>query len=524
MRRMSACTHQTTTPRTAIEAFQNLCAFAPWRLCAKSLRHRYGSDAPLEARSFDCPCFLFGAHSPIKQQLGSHQFKTVHLRRHLLPLGLLAVILVSTSAPAKSLTDIQLDQFHPLLVPKTTRLLLKSNDRLAICGDSITEQKMYSRIIEDYLTVCVPELKVSVRQYGWSGEKAPGFLARMTNDCLRFQPTIATTCYGMNDFEYRPYAERIGQTYQQNSTAIVEAFKTHGARVILGSPGCVGKVPPWARATNDTVENLNLSLCRLRNMDIEIARREKVGFADVFWPMLTDGIAAQENYGVNYGIAGADGVHPHWAGHTVMAYAFLKAMGLNGEIGTFTVNLRTGHLKVSPGHEVISAKDGSFVVKSRRYPLCPCLESGQAAASYPVCGQDYLQDDNSIRSGMALVPFNRDLNRLMLVAKHGQAACYLVTWGNQGKVYTAEQLAQGINLAGEFPCNPFCEAFAMVDAAVAAKQAYETKQIKELFRSPEAARNMDAVVAGSEKERERLVAAIQAAFVPVTHTIKIVPQ
>jgi len=41
-----------------------------------------------------------------------------------------------------------------------------------ICGDSITEQKMYSLIIESYLTACVPELKITARQYGWGGETA----------------------------------------------------------------------------------------------------------------------------------------------------------------------------------------------------------------------------------------------------------------------------------------------------------------------------------------------------------------
>src|SRR6476646_4229019 len=77
--------------------------------------------------------------------------------------------------------DPVIQKFHPLATPFTRGLMLQTNDRLAICGDSITEQKMYSRIIEDYLTVCVPELKITVRQYGWSGERAPGFLARMTN-------------------------------------------------------------------------------------------------------------------------------------------------------------------------------------------------------------------------------------------------------------------------------------------------------------------------------------------------------
>src|SRR5579862_8722953 len=124
--------------------------------------------------------------------------------------------------------DPAFEHFSPIKAPPTARLMLRHGDRLAICGDSITEQKKYSRIMEDYLTMCVPELGVTVRQSGWSGERAPGFLARMTNDCLRFKPTIATTCYGMNDHEYRPYEDRIGQTYRNSSTAVVEAFKANG--------------------------------------------------------------------------------------------------------------------------------------------------------------------------------------------------------------------------------------------------------------------------------------------------------
>jgi lysophospholipase L1-like esterase len=445
-------------------------------------------------------------------------------KNSILHLALLVFTLGLTQTFAQQPNDIRLDEFKPLKAPKPDRLLLKPGDRLAICGDSITEQKMYSRIMEDYLTVCEPELRVSVRQYGWSGERAPGFLARMTNDCLRFKPTIATTCYGMNDHEYRAYEDRIGQTYRDKSLAIIEAFKTHGVRVILGSPGCVGKIPSWTRHTNDSVMDLNLNLCRLRNIDIEIARQEHVGFADVFWPMLTAGVTARKEYTPTYAIAGRDGVHPGWAGHTVMAYAFLKAMGLKGDIGMLVADLKNSRMKVSAGHELVSAKDGEFTLKSTRYPFCACVPAGQAAASYPVCDTDDPTKDNSIRSAMTLIPFNQDLNRLVLKVKNVKSgSSYKVTWGNETKTFSGSQLARGINLAAEFPGNPFCEAFAKVDAAVAAKQAFETRQIKSAFRSAEAKTDMEAVAERTEKEREPLAAAIQAAFVPVTHTIKIAP-
>ena len=121
--------------------------------------------------------------------------------------------------------------------------MLKKGDRLAICGDSITEQKMYSRIMETYLTVCVPELEITVRQYGWGGETAPGFLKRMTNDCLRFQPTVATTCYGMNDHGYRPYEEAIGAKYREKTTAIIESFKAAGTAPSRGRQAAWAQEP-----------------------------------------------------------------------------------------------------------------------------------------------------------------------------------------------------------------------------------------------------------------------------------------
>jgi lysophospholipase L1-like esterase len=453
-----------------------------------------------------------------------HQMK-IHPR---ITFGFLAAIAACQLAAGQTITpnanDPALAKFHPLPSPPVSGLLLKKGDRLAICGDSITEQRMYSRIIEDYLTMCAPELQIAVRQYGWSGETASGFLGRMTNDCLRFKPTVATTCYGMNDHGYRPYEDRIGQTYREKSLAILEAFKANGVRVVQASPGCVGKMPAWVKTANGTVEDLNLSLCQLRNIGIELAQQEQDRFADVFWPMLSAGVAARAAYGTNFAIAGKDGVHPGWSGHTVMAFAFLESLGLSGDIGSLAVDLRQSSMTASSGHEVLLAKDGEFQIRSSRYPFCACEPADMATASYPVCGHDSVESDNSIRSALNLVPFNQTLNRLMLVATGGAAKSYKVTWGDEAKSFTAAELAHGVNLAAEFPANPFGAAFARVDAAVAVKQAYETKQIKQEFRSAEAKSDMEAVAVRTEKEREPLAAAIKNAFVPVTHMMKIVAE
>lgn len=396
-----------------------------------------------------------------------------------------------------------------LQAPQPKEAVLHAGDRLAICGDSITEQRRYSRIMETYLTVALPELKISTRQYGWSGEQASGFLQRMTNDVLRFEPTVATTCYGMNDHRYQAYDPAIGAAYGSNMTDIVLAFQAAGTRVITGAPGCIGmQNPPWAKNPSTSKEK-NISLCMLRDIDIQIAELEHTGFADVFWDMYLAQYKALQRYGSDYTLAGKDSVHPGWAGHLVMAYAFLKGLDVPGEIGTFTVNLGANKATVSRGHQLIAFSGGVLTVRSLRYPFCA---TGAA------------HDPDSIRSGMAVVPFNQDLNRLMLVVKGGKAGSYKITWGPTEHIYPAQQLALGVNLAADFEVNPFSDAFKAVDEAVAKKQEFETKQIKELFHGEAGKADMTKTVTESEKDRAPLVAAIQAAFVPVTHTLTITPQ
>jgi lysophospholipase L1-like esterase len=432
------------------------------------------------------------------------------LARHGVPLLLLALCFDVRAQELEPKPDAPFFQkFAPLKAPVYHDLLLKPGDRLAIIGDSITEQKQYSRIIETYLTVCTPQLNISTRQFGWSGETAEGFLRRMTNDCLRFHPTVATLCYGMNDHGYGPYREELARWYHKNYAAVAQSLKDSGARVVLGSPGCVGRVPPWIARQNVPVEELNLNLCRLRNLDIGIAGDENIRFADVFWPMFTAGYTAREKFGADFAMSGKDGVHPDWAGHLVMAYAFLKALGLDGNLGTFTVDLSDNTATVTSGHTVDSFTNNTLTLTSTRYPFC--------AAGPP-------DKDNSMRAAMALVPFNSELNRLLLVVKGGKGEKYAVTWGSETRTYSAAQLAGGVNLADDFAVNPFSEAFKKVDDAVLAKQTYETLQIKSLFYTPAGKADPAGMATLSDQVRAPLVDAIAKSFVPVTHTVRIEPQ
>ena len=74
---------------------------------------------------------------------------------------------------------------------------LKPGVRVAIAGDSLTEQKLYTKYIETYLLVCRPDLQTHVLQYGWGGDRAPVFQTRMDYDLLPWKPDVTTTCYGL---------------------------------------------------------------------------------------------------------------------------------------------------------------------------------------------------------------------------------------------------------------------------------------------------------------------------------------
>ena len=78
-----------------------------------------------------------------------------------------------------------------------------------------------------------------------------------------------------------------------------------------------------------------------------------------------------------------------------------------------------------------------------------------------------------------------------------------------------------MNLAADFVQNSFCPSFHKLDEAVAAKQAYETHQVQNLFHGPEGRSNLEAVVVRSEAERSPLAEAVRAALRPVTYQIQI---
>jgi len=417
--------------------------------------------------------------------------------------GILAILLLSclTGASAKE-------------TEAPRNLVLRKGQRVAIVGDSITEQKLYSKFIELYLTACLPELDLHCIQLGWGGETAPGFAARMNNDLLPWKPDVVTTCYGMNDGGYRAYEEGIGKRYFLAMADIVARIKKTGATVVVGGPGVVDSkyFKGDQKAYNDNLKHLSEQAKR-------VADAEGFPHADVFGAMMAAMEKSKPVLGEAYEVGGKDGVHPAPNGHLVMAYAFLKAMGIDGGIGTITVDLK-GAASATDGHKVLGSEGGKIEIESARYPFC------------------FAGDDKSpagTRSMLPYVPFNAELNRFLLVVRNLDGAKAKVIWGGASKSFTKEELEKGINLAEEFAENPFADPFRKIEGLIATKQNFETGMIKSLINlfprlvdSMGKDKALEASVEALRKQlfdtHEKLDAAVRTARLPVKHTISVTPE
>ena len=131
------------------------------------------------------------------------------MHRFIASLALACVAPITVAAAARRARPPPPPQPLPQPPPSTQK------DFVAICGDSITEQKLYSVFIEDYLLMCQPadEPPRDAVRLG-RRDRAAGSSGASSN-VLRFPVTVATTCYGMNDGGYAPLTPERAKAYRE---------------------------------------------------------------------------------------------------------------------------------------------------------------------------------------------------------------------------------------------------------------------------------------------------------------------
>src|SRR5437016_13628366 len=90
---------------------------------------------------------------------------------------------------------------------------LKPGDRVVFFGDSITEQRLYTSYVQQFVISRYPDLNITFINSGWTGDTVNGnpcvpcagvgALARIERDVVAYKPTVVTLLFGMNDGLYK---------------------------------------------------------------------------------------------------------------------------------------------------------------------------------------------------------------------------------------------------------------------------------------------------------------------------------
>jgi len=209
--------------------------------------------------------------------------------------------------------------------------------RVVMMGDSITQMggapKGYVTLVDQSLDASRPGGPFEVINVGIGGQKAPDMLARFQRDVLDKKPELLTLSVGVNDVwhNFRDFQKGLripsGDTgrgvalpdYLKGVESMVQQAKAAGIKVILLSPTLVYE-------DLDCAENKRMET--YVKAEEALAKREGVGFINLF-KMCKESVAAyQKSAGRRQLLLTVDGVHMNDAGNALVADAILKYLGV----------------------------------------------------------------------------------------------------------------------------------------------------------------------------------------------------
>ena len=415
---------------------------------------------------------------------------------------------------------------------------LPQGARIAMIGDSITAQRLYTRVIETYLVACAGRKDLSFCTYGWSGGTLYTFTTTMADDITCFKPTVVTLAFGMNDGSYRPMEDYISNNYSKHLRKSLQLLQAQGvSTIVVGSPGAVDTKffsPPHGKKEAELYQGsteygaiYNKTLGALTDLGRTIAAENRCPFVDLHTPLVETMKRAKAALGDSYDVCGTDGYHPRANGGFIMAYAFLKGLGCDGNIGEITIDVK-GQATASAGHVISKNTPGKVEITSSRYPFC--FDPDPKAPT-------------STRSILPFLPFNQELNRLILRVKNLDTPKAKIVWGGEAMEFTRPELEAGINLAEKFAKTPFDTAFQDFLTAVMAKADKEEGLLMfDISNHPLGLPAMLSTLHPNEPQKaaevKQLLAQLKAALgeyrdlrereiygtlLPITHTIEVQP-
>ena len=320
--------------------------------------------------------------------------------------------------------------------PAQEAFALRDGDRVVFFGDSITDQRLYTTFAETYVVTRFPHTNISLVHSGWGGDRVTGggggpMDVRIWRDVLPYNPTVVTVMLGMNDGRYRAFDQAIFDEFTTGFKHIVDTFKRQlpDARITLMQPS------PYDDVTRaPTFEGgYNQVLVRYGDFLKQLAAEQKLGLADINTPVVEALKKANAADAANAAKLIPDRVHPGAAGHLLLAEALLKAWNAPALVA---------------GAEIDAGAQGSGPAAQHAYRRPARLQRLAWTQTDEALPMPLDRRDPLVALVVRSSDFMEALNQEPLTVRGLAAGRYtLKIDGEPAGAFTAEQLAQGINLA-----------------------------------------------------------------------------
>lgn len=240
---------------------------------------------------------------------------------------------------------------------KTETFRLHDGDTVVFYGDSITEQKLYTSDIENFVLTRFPKLQIHFVHSGVGGDKVSGGWAgpidmRLMRDVVAYHPAMVTVMLGMNDGYYRPYDPEIQATYEAGYRHLVNRLQAELPQAEL----TLIKPSPFDDATRDPEweGGYNGTMVHFGDFVGNLAAERKTLLADLNQPVVTVLTAAKAADAPLSRLLMQDRVHPGTGIHWIMAESILR---------TWSAPSLVDSLRIDAAHAKVTDAAGTTVIQ-----------------------------------------------------------------------------------------------------------------------------------------------------------------
>lgn len=304
---------------------------------------------------------------------------------------------------------------------------IQDGDVVGFLGDSITAERTYGKLIEQYTLLRHPERKVRFLNLGIGGDTAAGGLKRLQRDVFDQGVTLLTVAYGINDIGWGTKADdEHRQLYLESIREIVRQCKAKGVRVYICSAAITADDPEKSEDSY-LQEMCDDGLAIAKNEGGNTIRLQRT-MRDVQRRVVDFNRNRPEKDKRSLHVP--DGIHLNDLGQLAMAYGILKGLGAKGIVSSLEVDAQSNEVTSSEGCEgsdlYLKPTGGSFVRLDQALPY----NNG------PFAGLNY-----------GFVPISEMNKYLLKVTGMAPGQYDLIVDGRGVGYYSAEQLANGIDIA-----------------------------------------------------------------------------